>query len=122
MKILTGLTLLLIYQLIGEVLVLMLDLPIPGPVIGMLLLLVSLLGYGGLLDKVSDGADALLGHLSLLFVPAGVGVMVHFHLLAEQGISIIITLLVSTLLTLSLTALLLQWLRRGSADRSGHCD
>ena len=122
MKILTGLTLLLIYQLIGEVLVLMLDLPIPGPVIGMLLLLVSLLGYGGLLDKVSDGADALLGHLSLLFVPAGVGVMVHFHLLAEQGISIIITLLVSTLLTLSLTALLLQWLRRGSSDRGDHCD
>ena len=122
MKILTGLTLLLIYQLIGEVLVLMLDLPIPGPVIGMLLLLVSLLSYGGLLDKVSDGADALLGHLSLLFVPAGVGVMVHFHLLAEQGISIVITLLASTLLTLALTALLLQWLRRGSADRSGHCD
>jgi putative effector of murein hydrolase LrgA (UPF0299 family) len=74
---LESLTLILVCQLIGEVSVLVTRLPVPGPVLGMLLLLAWLLLRGGVPESVGRTADTLLAHLSLLFVPAGVGVLVH---------------------------------------------
>ncbi len=68
---------LLIFQLVGEVAVQLSGLPIPGPVVGMVLLLVALRWRESLPDTLCATAETLLSHLSLLFVPAGVGIVEH---------------------------------------------
>jgi len=109
---LAALTVLLVYQLIGEVLVQLLRLPVPGPVIGMLLLFVTLILRGEAPVSLRDTANGLLGHLSLLFVPAGVGVMLHFHRLASEWLPIIVALVASTVITIGVTALVMRALQR----------
>jgi holin-like protein len=106
--VLVGITLLLCYQLVGEVLVMALGLPLPGPVLGMLLLLVTLVLRTSTAATVEAPAEGLLGHLSLLFVPAGVGVMVHAQRLGGEWLPILVALLVSTLLTLLAVALTMR--------------
>ncbi|HZV53965.1 MAG TPA: CidA/LrgA family protein, partial [Rhodocyclaceae bacterium] len=101
-----ALTLLLIYQLAGEVIVQFLALPIPGPVVGMALLFATLVVRGGVPDNLRSTANNLLQHLSLLFVPAGAGVMVHFTRLGDEWPAIVGALLVSTFVTLAVTGLL----------------
>jgi holin-like protein len=107
-----SLSLILLCQLAGEVIVRGLSLPLPGPVIGLLLLLVLLLArdrvavlargplQGG---EVENTSRAMLAHLSLLFVPAGVGVVQKLHLLAQHGIAIFVVLAISVVLTLLAT-------------------
>jgi len=103
-----ALTLLLLFQLIGEVLARWLALPIPGPVIGMLLLFLGLLLRGGPGDNLRTTSQNLLQHLSLLFVPAGTGIMVHLHRVADEWLPLLLSLLVSTLATLVVTALAMK--------------
>jgi holin-like protein len=107
-----SLSLILLCQLAGEVFVRGLGLPMPGPVIGLLLLLVLLLARdrfkilarGPLQqDGVENASRSLLAHLSLLFVPAGVGVVQKLDLIAEHGIAIIVILAVSVVVTLLVT-------------------
>jgi holin-like protein len=57
-------------------------------------------------------SSALLSHLSLLFVPAGVGMMVHFNRIAEEWIPITVSLLLSTIITMLTTAVVMYWLVR----------
>ncbi len=114
-----ALTTLLIYQLIGEVLVQMLAMPVPGPVIGMLLLFLSLWGRGGLPEPLRDTANGILQHLSLLFVPAGVGVMVHYSRVSGEWLPILVALLASTALAIAVSALAMQALMRGRNDAGG---
>jgi holin-like protein len=109
---LAALTVLLVYQLIGEALVQLLDLPVPGPVVGMLLLFVTLLLRGEAPESLRSTSNALLGHLSLLFVPAGVGVMLHFHRLAAEWLPIVVALVASTVITIGVTALVMRALQR----------
>lgn len=107
-----ALTLLLLYQLAGEVIVQFFALPIPGPVIGMALLFATLVVRGGVPEHLRSTANNLLQHLSLLFVPAGVGVMVHFSRLGDEWPAIVGALVVSTFVTLAVTGLLLCALQR----------
>ncbi|WPL18922.1 Antiholin-like protein LrgA [Thiorhodovibrio winogradskyi] len=104
--------LLLLCQLIGEVLVLLLALPVPGPVLGMLLLFVGLVLRGGVPAGLGQVADGLLAHLSLLFVPAGVGVMLHLAMLRAEWLAVTLALVLSTVLTLVTTGLLMSALIR----------
>lgn len=103
---------LLLYQLIGETLTYIFGLPIPGPVIGMALLLITLALRPGLVAKIRGTGNTLLSHLSLLFVPAGVGVMVHFARLSEEGVAIIGAVVLSTILTIVATAGTAAWLMK----------
>ncbi len=107
---------LLVYQLIGETLAFSLGLPVPGPVIGLALLLVTLALRPTLLARVKATATTLLSHLSLLFVPAGVGVMVHFARLSDEGVAIVAAVVGSTLLAIVATAATAAWLI-GRTDR-----
>jgi len=114
---------LLIYQLIGETLTFGFGLPIPGPVIGMALLLVTLALSPALLAKIKPTGTTLLSHLSLLFVPAGVGVMVHFARLSEEGFAIVAAVVGSTLLAIVATAATAAFLiRRTDASRAARAD
>ncbi len=103
-----AITLLLVYQLIGEVIALVFKLPVPGPVIGMLLLFLTLLARGSVGEELRNTANGLLSHLSLLFVPAGTGVMVHLARVADEWVPIVAALIGSTVLTIGVTALVMR--------------
>lgn len=105
-------TLLLVCQLAGEVLARLAGWPIPGPVVGMAILFVGLVLRGGLPDGLDAAAAGLLRHLSLLFVPAGSGVMLHAALLGREWLPISLALVASTLLTIVVTGLVMQRLAR----------
>ena len=107
---------LLICQLLGEILSRALHVPIPGPVLGMLMLA----GWYGFRRReparpMRHAADALLRGLGLLFVPAGVGIVANLPLLRAAWLPVTAALVGSTLLTLLTTALLMQRLTRGQA-------
>ena len=115
---LSALTQLLIFQLIGEVFARWLNLPVPGPVIGMLLLFAALVLRGGADQELQTTSQNLLQHLSLLFVPAGTGVMLHLHRVADEWLPLLASLLISTLATLVVTALVMR-LCLGNNAKSG---
>lgn len=103
-----AITLLLVFQLAGEVISRSLGLPIPGPVIGMALLFLGLAMRGGPSTDLRNTAQGLLQHLSLLFVPAGTGVMLHFQRLSDEWLPLLASLLVSTAVTIGVTAVVLR--------------
>ena len=119
---LRGLFVLLLCQLIGEILARSLRLPAPGPVIGLALLAVGLAVWSRRqpnadVDATDTArtANALLGSLSLMFVPAGVGVVQYFDLLAAYGLALGVALIVSTLLTLLATVGVFLWVKHRTA-------
>jgi holin-like protein len=116
MAFINGITLLLAYQLLGELVVKLLKLPIPGPVAGMLFLFITLLLRRNLLAHLQQPATHILSHLSLLFIPAGVGIMVYVNLVAAQWQAIVITLVISSLLTMAAIGLAMKltikWLQK----------
>jgi len=104
---LRGLAWLLTMQSLGELVSRGLGLPFPGPVIGMLLLLLAL-RWPVVREPVAACASFLLSHLSLLFVPVGVGVMTHLGLLGQYGLRMLLVIVLSTWVGLAVTALLLR--------------
>jgi holin-like protein len=114
---LRGLAVLLGFQLAGEVLARLADLPIPGPVVGMLLLLVALEVRKPLSEALRPASAGLLAHLSVLFVPAGVGVVQHGKRLLAEWPAIVVTVVVGTALTVGTTGWLAQRLSRARGTR-----
>jgi holin-like protein len=109
---LAALTLLLVFQTVGELLSHLFALPVPGPVIGMGLLFGWLALRNGPSPELRSSAAQLLSHLSLLFIPAGVGVMLHFERLRQEWLPISLSLVVSTVAAMAVSALVLDKLRR----------
>ena len=95
-------------QLMGEVVVQLSGLPIPGPVVGMVLLFIGLRWSESLPDALRTTAETLLSHLSLLFIPAGVGIVRYGALLAEEWLAVTVALVLSTLITVAVTALVMN--------------
>ena len=125
-----GLIVILMCQLAGEAVARGLGVPIPGPVIGMALLFALLLlrdriasriptaMSGDTLEKTGQG---LLSHLSLLFIPAGVGVVQNLGVFAEYGVALGAAIVISTILALLTTAWVFLPVARLTAhdERSG---
>lgn len=109
-------TLLLVLQLLGEVLAMGLHLPIPGPVIGMALLFGILVLRGETPEGLETTADGLLRNLSLLFVPAGVGVMLHLSLIEREWLPISVSIVAGTVIAIALTASFIAFLERRAGD------
>ena len=107
MQALRGMAWLLVFQSAGELLARGLKLPFPGPVVGMLLLFLAL-RFDAVREPVGTCADFLLTHLSLLFVPVGVGVMTHLSLVSQFGFRMLAVIVLSTLAGLAVTALCLH--------------
>lgn len=130
---LRGFSILLLFQLAGEALTRVAGWPVPGPVVGMALLLAALqlrarlrttfAPRSGAGEEAPAGegleavASGLLSHLSLLFVPAGVGVMLHARRLAAEWPAILGALLVSTGAAVAVTALVAERLGRRARGR-----
>ena len=117
MQALQGLAWLLALQSAGEALSHFLHLPFPGPVVGMVLLL-GALRWPLVREPVALCADFLLSHLSLLFVPVGVGVMTHLALVSQYGLRMLVVIVLSTWIGLGITALLMNWLQRRPGEEA----
>ena len=115
-----GLLLVLLFQLLGELSVVSLGLPLPGPVFGMLLLLLVLLNRKQVPAPLRNVADALLANLALLFVPAGVGLVLHFELLKSEWWIILLALIISSVVAAIITALVFAGLLRRQRARGAH--
>lgn len=107
-----GLVQILIFQGLGEIISKLLGLPVPGPVIGLILLLIFLLARGRVDPDLDTVASAFSQHLGLLFIPAAVGVVMFAPQLASHGLVIALILIVSVSLAVAVTSLLLKWLTR----------
>lgn len=112
---------LLACQLAGEALVRLTGVPVPGPVLGLVLLLgaLSLLKpvLGGLPESLDKVSGALLSNLSLLFVPAGVGVMVHAQRIKADWLPIAVSLMISTIVTIAVGAAVFKLVDRALGKR-----
>jgi holin-like protein len=114
-----SLVVLLVCQLFGEALVHGLALPLPGPVAGMALLFLGLIWRGRKVagepqvpQPLAATSDALLRNLSLLFIPAAVGIVQHTAILRESGLAIAVSIIVSSVLAMTVTALVFERLGR----------
>ncbi len=118
MAALQGLAWLLLCQSAGEALARLAHLHLPGPVLGAGLLML-LLQWPRVRSAVGSAAEMLLSHLSLLFVPVGVGVMTHLGLLSQFGGSILLAITLSTWVGLAVTACVLRALLPAAAPAPG---
>ena len=118
MRALTGFTLLLLCQSAGELLARVAGLPFPGPVIG-LVLMAGLLRWPLVRPPVEAAVQPLLGHLSLLFVPVGVGVIGHLGLIGRYGLQMMLALVISTWAGLLVAAWVLRALLPREAEPPG---
>lgn len=104
------LVILLGFQLLGEAITYALHWPIPGPVLGMVLLFVFLCWRKAVPEFLERDVPHLLFYLPLLFVPAGVGVIQFLGLLQQHAFALGFVLLAATLITLVFSAALLRFL------------
>ena len=111
-----GLVRLLLFQGTGEVIAKFLVPLVPGPVIGLVLLLAYLVWRGGVPESVELVSAAFLRYFGLLFVPAAVGVVLFWPQLQQQSLAIAVALVVSAVATVAVSALLAKWLSRGKSD------
>ena len=109
---LQALTAIFLCQLAGEAITVATGLPLPGPVIGMALLFALLLIKRKVPDDLGKVGDGLLSHLSLLFVPAGVGVMLHLALIEDAWFALSTALVASTLIAIAVSALVMLGVER----------
>lgn len=116
----SGLLWLLVCQLVGEVAVRLVDAPVPGPVVGMLLLFVLLRARRAGDDaSVVRAGDGLLRHLQLLFVPAGVGVVAYAATLRDEALPIAVAVVGSWLLGLAVVGWTVTLLRPPRVTQRG---
>lgn len=103
-----ALTALLAFQLAGELTIRLTGVPVPGPVLGMVMLVAFFVLRGGVPDALKKVASVILQHLSLLFVPAGVGLMLHAARIEAEWLAIGAALVGSTVLSLVVTVLVFR--------------
>jgi holin-like protein len=117
-----GFALLLMAQFLGEIIASVLNLPVPGQVIGLVLLLVTMLvsrGQGkdicAICPGLEEASQGLLKYLALLFVPAGTGVVAYFALIRQEWLAITVALVGSTVIAIAVTAFAMRAMirRRG---------
>lgn len=108
MPVLYAVLALFVLQWVGEVLVQLLGLPLPGALVGALLLLMGLLALGRLPRELEQTAGALLQNMMLLFIPIVAGVMLHFERIASEWLPFIASGIGGAVLTLVVTALVFR--------------
>lgn len=112
-----GFAILLFFQGLGELVSRVLGLPIPGPVVGLFMLLALLIIRREVDPDLALVANGLTQHLGLLFVPAAVGVIVFLPQLAEYGVELMLALSLSVAASMATTALVLKRRERAGRDR-----
>lgn len=114
MKYLRQLMIILVTYFIGQVVQTLFHLPIPGSVVGLILLFLAL--HIGIIrvEMIEDVCEFLLSNMSFLFIPAGVGLMTSLGILKGKWIAFMVILIISTILVWVITAYTVKYLRKGS--------
>ncbi|MBC7624824.1 MAG: CidA/LrgA family protein [Aeromicrobium sp.] len=114
-----GLAILLVFQSLGELASRLLQGAMPGPVLGLILLLAFLVVKKDIAPSIASAADGLLAHLSIFFIPAAVGVMLYASTLAQTGAAWVLAILLSTVAAISTTALVLRAMSKSPGPSTG---
>ena len=109
---LVQLCLLFVFLAAGELIVYFTAIPVPSSIIGMILLFLSLVFKVVKLKWIENVCDMLVGNLGFFFIPAGIGVMRCFGLIADQWLPIVVSVVISTMLIMVSTGTTLQWFNR----------
>lgn len=117
---LKGITILMAFQLTGELLAVGFRLPVPGSIIGMALLLLWMQGSGRIDTSVASASDALLANMAVLFVPVGVGAMVYGDVFRHHWLLIAFAVVLGTAVTIATTALVAKFLTRIRTPATAH--
>ncbi|MCB2288566.1 CidA/LrgA family protein [Clostridium sp. CS001] len=112
MKILRQMALLLLMLFIGDILNRVFKIPVPGSILGMILLLLALITGIIKLHQIEEICKFLLDHLSFFFIPAGVGLLSVTGLLKDSWYLLLLVCIITAILVMSVTALIVQFLRR----------
>ncbi|WP_310832729.1 CidA/LrgA family protein [Paenibacillus pedocola] len=110
--------LLYVFYLIGDYLQKLLHLPVPGSIVGLLLLFVLLLLRIVPVKLIENGSSFILAYLPMFFIPATAGIMNHLDIFSGRGLLLIAILVVSSVLTMVVTAHSSEWIAGLSASRS----
>lgn len=114
MPVLSAIAVLFAMQIFGVALARLTGVPLPGPLIGMLLLLAALMAYGRVPQGMRDTCHHVLKHLMLLFIPPTAGIMLYFGPLEREWIPFLMACIVAAVLTIVVTGLTLRWMLRRS--------
>lgn len=107
---LLSLTVILLCQLMGEIIAKVGNIPVPGPVIGMVILFCSLVIRRGAHHRLEATGGFLLQNLSLLFVPAGVGIITNLDILLESAVPIAGAIIIGTVVSIVITGVVMQYM------------
>ena len=112
MKYLKQLMIILGAYLLGVAIQLIFNLPIPGTVLGLIILFLGL--YSGIIkiEMIEDMCEILISHMSFLFIPAGVGLITSFNLLSDNIVAFFLVILISTIIVWLITAYVVKFLRK----------
>lgn len=113
MKYLRQLAIILVICFLGEALNRLFNIPIPGNVIGMVILLIALITGIIKLESIEGVTDFLLKHLAFFFVPAGIGVISSFDIIKTSLIPMLIVIVLSTIIVIAVTGITVQLLKGG---------
>ncbi|MBU3131267.1 CidA/LrgA family protein [Clostridium gasigenes] len=123
MKIFREALIILSIYLIGEIISKGLSLPVPGNIIGMLILLTLLCSNIIKLEKIETISSFFLDHLAFFFIPAGVGLLTSFDIIKSSLIQILLICIISTSIIIAVTGLIVQCLvNRSNKSKLGRSD
>lgn len=107
---LKGIITLLIFQFLGQGINILFELIVPGPVIGMLLLLVFLIIKQKSFDSLDNAVNLHLRYLPLLFIPAAMGIITQIDIITKEFWAILISLVFGTILAIAFSSKLMDYL------------
>ena len=116
MSLLNGLLILLLFQCLGEALKAWLNVSLPGPVLGMLLLFIGLCVYRDIPSSLIKSSQMLIPMLALMFLPASAGLFFLGAQFDDQWLAIIAAVIIGSLLSLTFNGLIMKWLDKYSGD------
>ena len=120
MKMLKQICIIFLIYLIGVFISKSLELPIPGSIIGMVILLVLLLSGAIKLESIDKVSDFILDNLALFFIPSGVGIITIYSSIQNQIIQIALLCVGTTAIVMSVTALTVKFIRKIVDKKEGN--
>ena len=112
MKLLRQFLIILIICFIGEVLSKVIHLPLPGSIIGMILLFICLISGIIKLEMIDEISKFLLDHLAFFFIPAGVGLLAYIGILKKNILPILVICFTTTFLVMIVTGWTVQLIKK----------
>lgn len=119
MKLLRELLIILSIYFIGQLISTSLHLPVPGNILGMLILLILLISNKLKLSQIETVSNFFLDHLAFLFIPACVGLMTSIYVIKDSWYKVLIVIVVTTIVIMISTGHIVQFLSRKKLKKEG---